>query len=160
MCLVKNWKDNSSFFFRQKSTNKVLGTLFIKEWPFWRQKHRLRKVSEFAYFSEEVRVWLSLKSGKNYQLFFCRREQKKWKLPRKKGFYWQSKHTFKKVTKFGILSLRLVDGFRRKFEIFSFTLRQKKAKKKYLWPIQKKTFFIDNKPLYPLKTSIEQSQNF
>ena len=73
-----------------------------------------------------------------------------------------SKHTFKKVivTKFGISSLRLVDGFRRKFEIFSFTLRQKKAKKKYLWPIQKKIFFIDSKPLYTLKTSIEQSQNF
>ena len=60
------------------------------------------------------------------------------KTANKNGFYWQSKHTFKKVTKFGILSLRLVDGFRRKFEIFSFTLRQKKAKKKYLWPIQKK----------------------
>ena len=82
------------------------------------------------------------------------------KTANKNGFYWQSKQTFKKVTKFGILSLRLVDGFRRKFEIFSFTLRQKKAKKKYLWPIQKKTFFIDNKPLYTLKTSIEQSQNF
>ena len=81
------------------------------------------------------------------------------KTANKNGFYWQSKHTFKKVTKFGILSpvSRWVSSKIRNFFIHS---SSKKGQEKVFVADPKKTFFIDNKPLYTLKTSIEQSQNF
>lgn len=93
-------------------------------------------MSKFAYFSEELQLSTP---------FFVKKKEENYQ--EKKGFYWQSKHTIKKVAKFGILSKGLVDGFVEILNFFIHSFRQKKAKKKYLWPIQKKTFFIDNKPL-------------
>ena len=93
-------------------------------------------MSKFAYFSEELQLSTP---------FFVKKKEENYQ--EKKGFYWQSKHTIKKVAKFGILSKGLVDGFVENSKFFHSLFSSKKGQEKVFVADPKKTFFIDNKPL-------------
>ena len=94
---------------------------------------------------ESVKICIFFRRVTVINSFFCKK--KKRKLSRKKGFYWQSKHTIKKVAKFGILSKGLVDGFVENSKFFHSLFSSKKGQEKVFVADPKKTFFIDNKPL-------------